>query len=246
MTEDKKNDNSNVKKFPLTPRERQRLYQKKLLEDKPIYLQEPANEQPEPMFNIPKATKNISILLIIIYVAMFFLPTDIKTKFFYSIAFIPARYSGGLAFDICAIISPVTYMLLHGGLMHLLVNVGMLLACGSNIEKIFGAKKMLILFALSGVAGAFTHFLIYPSSMNSLIGASAGVSGLFAAICVMMSDGGRNKRQLLTLVAIWVGIFLLFGAIGAPATDTKVGWVAHLGGFFFGLALMLKWLKNRY
>ena len=256
MTEDKEDKNNktdeniddNIAKFPLTIRERQRLYQKKLLEkNKPVYLQEPANEQVEPMFNMPPMTKNIFFLIIIAHIIIQLLPIDVKAAFFYKFSFVPAKYSGELKFDIYAIIAPITYMVIHGGIMHLIVNSGMLLAFGSAIEKILGSKRMLLLFVMSGIAGAFTHFLIVPNSMAPLIGASGGISGLFAALLVVMSRNGADKKKLFVLVAIWIVISLLFGFMGPPdGSDANIAWAAHLGGFFFGLALTLKWFKSNY
>ena len=116
----------------------------------------------------------------------------VDTALVTNFGFVPARYQtlsgagfgagfGGLGWP--ALVSPVTYMFLHGGWLHLIVNVASLAAFGSAVERPLdggrrlgrgGAHTMLAVFFLSGIAGAFSQYAAAPDSGEILIGASGG------------------------------------------------------------------------
>ncbi len=239
----KKEDNhksNNVTKFPSSKKERTNRVKQKVSNDMPH------KPKSEPIFNLPPVAQNLSLLLLGIHIILFFLPNHMMMFTVYNLSFIPARYTEAMPFDIFAIISPITHMLLHGGWMHVLINVGMLMAFGSGVEKSLGSRRMLIVFIVSGVVGAVTHFVFYYGENYSLIGASGGISGLFAAMLVMLDQQGGDKKRLIIIAAVWVGISLLFGIIGMVGTKMDIAWTAHIGGFFAGLCLTYHWLQNKY
>jgi hypothetical protein len=73
----------------------------------------------------------------------------------------------------------LTYMLLHGGLTHILFNMLALYFFGPRVEARLGARPFLTLYLLSGVSGALLSFLL--ASYAPIIGASAGVFGVSLA-----------------------------------------------------------------
>lgn len=234
---DESQDLSNVTRFPAEA-ERRDLEKARL-----------ANEaaarrlKHEPIFNLPPVTKLFCFVLIVIQLAMCaleFVMPEWRNAIFQSLAFVPARYTGGMEFGWQGIASPLTHMLLHGGWLHLGMNVATLAAFGAGLEKFFGGRKLVALFVVSGIAGAFAHFALYPAATNPLIGASGGISGLFGGILMMahsrgMMDGG--KKMLIAFIAIWVGISLFFGFFGMPGQEGEIAWTTHIGGFIAGLLL---------
>lgn len=253
MTKDNKNDkdDDNVTKFPKNDRERQKWYADK--NKKEYKAPEPPKPPTEKIFNLPPVTQNLGIALIAIHgIFRFLLPTLLpawKMKVFslyYSLGFVPARYTGGLPFDWSAIVSPLTYSLLHAGWMHVIMNVGMILVFGALLERMLGAKKMLMVFAVSCIAGALTHLAFYPTTNAPLIGASGGLSGLFGVMLVVMNaQRGGDKKQLMFMIGLWILISLLFGGIGMGDTQ-NIAWTAHIGGMFGGIALFYYWRKKSY
>lgn len=149
----------------------------------------------------------------------------------------------------------LTYALLHGGWTHLGLNGIWLVAFGTPVARRFGAARFLVFFAIAAIAGALTHWALFPFGAEPLIGASAAVSGCMGAAVRFafrtprgLEDEGdtrpdeslaatvRDRRALAFLVA-WFATNALFG-IGAMATglsDQPVAWQAHIGGFLVGL-----------
>jgi membrane associated rhomboid family serine protease len=115
----------------------------------------------------------------------------------------------------------------------------MLAAFGSGVERRFGAASMLSLYLLSGAVAAGAHYAFYTDSIEPMIGASGGISGLVGCVLVAMRQGnGGSPGWLLGAAAMWAIPTVLFGILGFPGTDgSSIAWVAHLGGFFGGIAL---------
>nr|WP_127092240.1 rhomboid family intramembrane serine protease [Aquabacter cavernae] len=186
-------------------------------------------------------------------------------------AFIPARYSGIPEFALpgglgAQVWTFVTYALLHGGWMHLGMNLVWLLAFGTPVARRFGTARFLAFCVVTAAAGALAHLLSYPGAMVPMIGASAVVSGaMAAAVRFAFAPGGPlgpmnygrsgfgrsghlpavplvralREPRVLVFIAVWVGLNFLFGvAVSLPGTEgAEVAWQAHLGGFFAGLLL---------
>jgi membrane associated rhomboid family serine protease len=200
------------------------------------------NGKGEPIFNIPPMVKWLCFSLIVINAGFMFVDDNTKGQIFMLLGFISARYSGIIPFDWPAVAAPVAHLFLHGGWLHVAVNVGMLMAFGSALERAIGAKRLFILYILSGFGGALTHWAFEPQSIYPLIGASGAISGLFGGVLMvmqrqgMMGDPTRYGRLLL-FIGIWVGITIFFGFAGMPGAEGNIAWTAHVGGFVIGMLL---------
>ncbi|MEM6658891.1 MAG: rhomboid family intramembrane serine protease [Pseudomonadota bacterium] len=114
------------------------------------------------------------------------------------------------------------------------------LATGKMVAEVFGGFPMLIIFVLSGVGGALAYAVLlnpdYP-----LVGGFPPVYGLIGAFTWLLwrklSLVGENQARAFQLIAVLMGIQLLFGLIFGGTSD----WVADLGGFAtgFGLSFVL-------
>lgn len=138
----------------------------------------------------------------------------------------------------------VTYMFLHGDLMHLLFNMLALFFFGPRVEDRIGSRPFAILFFLSGITGALLSVLFSPGS--PIIGASGGVFGVMLAfawfwpeekifIWGVLPVQARVLVILTTLFALWSG----FGGVGGG-----IAHFAHLGGYL-GAFLYLRWLDRK-
>ena len=223
---------SNVSRFP-TQEERREIERMKAAMKK---AQEQAAKPPsEPVLNLPPVVKALSGLLLLVHIVLSLVPEDLKLEVWKLGAFIPARYTlPEIPLDAGAFLSPVGHMFLHGGWLHIGMNIGMFLAFGSGIEKTVGGKKLLLIFFASGVLGLLFHMVVYPSDLHPLIGASGGISGLFGAFLIMasdrgmMGDGTGGWRKLAPVVA---------GFFGVPGESGQIAWTVHVAGFFAGLFL---------
>ena len=168
---------------------------------------------------------------------------------------------GGSGADLWTFFS---YALLHADWMHLGFNAVWLLAFASPVARRFGAWRFLLFFAVTIGAGALAYLLGHAGSLVPMIGASAGISGMMGAAARFAFEPGgsldmwrrdrgsadhvpaaplivalRNPR-VLTFVAVWFGLNLLFGLVSVPflvGENQSVAWEAHAGGFLAGLLL---------
>lgn len=153
----------------------------------------------------------------------------------------------------------VTYMFLHGGLWHLLINMLILYMFGVELEGHWGTKQFLKYYFLCGIGAGVFHLLISLGSPIPVVGASGAIYGLLAAFGLLFPN--RILTLLLFfflpiqimakyLVMIFVGISLFYGFFGG---ESGVAHFAHLGGMLVGflylkldwrLAAMGKWLRR--
>jgi membrane associated rhomboid family serine protease len=139
--------------------------------------------------------------------------------------------------------SIVTYMFLHGGLMHLLFNMLALFFFGPRVEERIGSRSFTTLYFLSGITGALASFFLARGA--PIIGASAGVFGVMMAFAHFWPDTpilvwGIIPVPARMLVIITTVIALFSGFTGA---SSGVAHFAHLGGYA-GAFLYLLWLDR--
>jgi membrane associated rhomboid family serine protease len=139
--------------------------------------------------------------------------------------------------------SIVTYMFLHGGLMHLLFNMLALYFFGPQVEDRLGSRRFLILYFISGVSGALLSFLFSPGA--PIVGASAAVFGVMLAFAYFWPDApihiwgiipvpARILVIITTVLALWSGL---------SGARSGIAHFAHLGGYV-GAFLYLRWLDR--
>jgi membrane associated rhomboid family serine protease len=209
----------------------------------------PSRERKEPLLNLPPVTKALTILIVVIQVVMTFLP-DARVEWIYNhFGFVPARYAGDLPFGWPGLVAPFTYAFLHGGWFHIFVNGSMLMAFGSGVERLTGGKRMFVFFMLCSLAALPLQWILTPHLQEPVVGASGGLSGLFAAVILMMRASGagfQGRYGLWPFVILWLVITIGTGMAGSP-DGSAVAWAAHIGGFLAGLALLkpvMRWRRS--
>lgn len=130
----------------------------------------------------------------------------------------------------------ITYQFLHGGWMHLGINMLTLAAFGAPVERLLGVRRFVLFYLVCGVVAGLVHILVYPDSPDPVVGASGSISGIFGAVLMLMRYVG-SLTSLLPVAGIWIGLNVFFGLFGgAPgAGGESIAWVAHIAGFVFGL-----------
>ena len=196
-----------------------------------------------PLINLPPVTKILLGLIIAIHgIVTLVFSNDLAYQTYIHFGFIPGRFTGAVLFEPLAILTPVTHMLLHGSWMHLAMNAIMLMAFGTGIERWIGGKRMLLLFIVSSLCGIGLQFGLSPQSIIPVIGASGGLSGLFAAALIMIHKkqnvyGQKTRYGIWPFIFLWIGVSLVFGFLGSP-DGNAVAWAAHIGGFIGGFGIL--------
>ena len=201
------------------------------------------NSQP-PFINLPPVTKYLLLAMLIIHTALsIIVGADEKGFIIFNFGYIPSIWTGQSVypFDFYALLSPITYMFLHGNWMHLVMNGAMLMAFGAGIEQWMGGKKFILFFLMCGLIAIIVETIIHPFSQHPVIGASGAESGLFAAILILLQQQGRlptGRYGIWPFAAFWIGISLVFGLVGGSLAGGQIAWASHLGGFIAGFGLL--------
>src|SRR5690625_2872345 len=116
-----------------------------------------------------------------------------------------------------------TSMFLHIGFLHLFMNMLALYFLGVLLERIYGTKRIIVIYILSGIGGSLTSFAL---SISISAGASGALFGLFGALLFFGVDYINLFFQTMGKNVIFILIFNLVIGIVIPNIDMG----AHLGG----------------
>lgn len=128
----------------------------------------------------------------------------------------------------------ITPIFLHGNVAHLGSNALGLFIFGTRVESLFGHRRFLVIYLLSGIAGVVASFIF---SEQPSLGASGAIFGLLGAFTVYFFNnrskfGDRGNAYLRDmLVLIGIQLFVSF----RPGIDL---W-GHVGGLIGGAAVSL-------
>ena len=127
----------------------------------------------------------------------------------------------------------VTQMFLHGFLLHLAFNMIALWAIGRAVESYLGSLRYVLLYFVSGIAGAAGH-LVYDVHAPA-VGASGAIFGVLGAMMILeWNVTGKLAGQALT----WIAINLVFNFLyNSGGGNISIG--AHIGGLIGGILCAL-------
>jgi rhomboid family protein len=132
---------------------------------------------------------------------------------------------------------PFTYLFLHGNLWHILFNLFALWMFGSDLERLWGSRKFLYYFFLTGVGAAVFDVLLQPSATTTTIGNSGAVYGILLAFGLLFPDRPIFLWFVIPVKAKWfvlgMGAIEFFLSLSAPGSG--ISHIAHVGGMLIGL-----------
>jgi membrane associated rhomboid family serine protease len=139
---------------------------------------------------------------------------------------------------------PVTYMFLHGGLSHVLMNMFALWMFGVEIENTWGSKKFGIYYLLCGLGGAAAHLIMAPilgQEAAPLVGASGAIFGILVAYGLMFPDRMIYFYFFIPMKSkYFVGGYLLLELYSLySGGGGNISHLAHLGGAVVGIFYLI-------
>lgn len=154
----------------------------------------------------------------------------------------PAQFPGKAVF-----LAVLYSMFLHGSWLHLGGNMLFLWIFGNNIEDKKGHAVYLVFYMVAGLAATAAHILVQPDSTVPVVGASGAIAGVMGAYLVLFPNVAIRSLIFLgflvmfrDIAAKWLlGIWLVSQFFINP--NEGVAWMAHVGGFVFGVAVGLLW-----
>ena len=210
--------------------------------------------------NVPRVTPPIGVVVIIVLNVVAFLYSlsmgpRAMVEFYHLFGVVPARffepawaawqgYPSTFGFPF------VVYMFLHGGWLHLILNMWMLWIFGDNIEDVTGHGGFLVFYLLCGLAAVGMHMVFEQSSRIPVVGASGAIAGVMGAY-VMLYPHGRVltlvpivfiplffRLPSIVFLGIWFGTQVLYGVVAHSRGTQDIAWWAHVGGFVAGMLLI--------
>lgn len=172
-----------------------------------------------------------------------------------ALGFIPARLGGLLDVPgaVPAFLTPFSATLVHGGLVHLALNLVMLVWVGRQVESVLGASAMILAYLVGAVAAAAAQWIADPAAMVPMVGASGAISAWFGIYALLAARPKPVTRSLSLnraihaawLLATWV-IIQWMTQLLAGGQGVMLATPAHIGGFIAGLAMQRPLLLWRY
>jgi membrane associated rhomboid family serine protease len=141
----------------------------------------------------------------------------------------------------------LTYIFLHGGILHILLNMLFLWMFGVDLERTWGTRRFWSYFLVTGIGAGVVNIIVktiidpHPHALSEstipTIGASGAIYGILLAAAVMFPD-----RQVwlfpfpvqipMKIYAIGAGAIEFFATLGTGGDN--VSHVTHLGGMLVG------------
>lgn len=169
----------------------------------------------------------------------------------------------------------ITYMFMHGGWMHIIMNMFMLWMFGMVIENVWGPKKFLFYYIVCGIgAGLCQEVAQYASyviqgldayqfvnaggsqmPMDAYLNLMTTVGASGAIYAVLLAFGMLFPDERMFIIPIPIPIKAKWIVVGSVALELfyalgqpgdGVAHVAHLGGMLFGFILIKYWQKHPY
>lgn len=213
------------------------------------------------MSNVPPAVKNIIIINVLVMIM-----TSLNEGFMFEhfALFYPTS-------PFFRWWQPVTHLFMHGGFMHIFFNMYAVYIFGTVLERVWGTKKFLIYYFVTGLGAALVHTgvewlqmqywmtaaaegnaaalsSIHALKMTPTVGASGAVFGLLMGYAMLYPDSIMTlvfppiSMKAKWFVLIYAAIELITGVTG---TGAGIAHFAHLGGLIFGFLLIYYWKKKR-
>jgi len=160
----------------------------------------------------------------------------------------------------------ISHMFMHGNFTHLFFNMFAVWMFGTQLENLWGSKRFLNYYLLTGLGAAILHFSIFeffelkkiPEIYHDLIIAKhvvLGASGCLFGLLVAFGLLFPNTMLFFLFIpfpikakyfVIIYGLAELYYGIANNPND-NIAHFAHLGGMLFGFIIIKYWqIKNKY
>lgn len=129
-----------------------------------------------------------------------------------------------------------TYMFVHGGFLHVALNMYTLYLFGPRVERAWSAGEFTRYYVLCGLGGWLFHLLFARDAL--LIGASAAVLGVMLAYALRWPNDEVYVFGVMPVKVKWLVVILavanVLAGIQGASEQTGVAYLAHVGGLAAG------------
>lgn len=206
-----------------------------------------------PCNTTPYVTWGIMAICIGVYLLMLLMPDSMAQHFLYRYGMVPLRYTNptwsqhfGLPPDYY--FSFLSSLFLHGGWLHLLVNMMFMWIFADNIEDLMGHKRFAAFYLICGLLATYAQWYFSQNLIVPVVGASGAIAGVlgayffrfpYARVVIMVPIlffPFFFEIPAIAFLGLWVILQLqeLTTASLFPGMGGNSAWYAHLGGFVVG------------
>lgn len=131
----------------------------------------------------------------------------------------------------------ITSGLIHADWMHFGFNAFSFYSFGRNIEEVYGAWTLLLIYVSSILGGSLLSLIIHRNHDYRALGASGGVCGIIFASIFLLPGSSITMFPLPMGVPAWLYavLFLVGSFVAHRKQSDNIGHDAHLGGAIVGL-----------
>jgi membrane associated rhomboid family serine protease len=205
------------------------------------------------VLKLKSATAIIAIVTVAVsaFILLFMNLGVVATYWGFTPVAVGVNFKGGLAIPWW--LTPWSSALVHGGWVHLLVNMLMLVFVGSQVERVVGASGLLFAYMAGALAAAAAQYAFEPLSIVPMVGASGAISALFGLYALFFGrpkQVTRNQKvnrwiHAAWVLVAWVALQWMAGVL-AGGQGVMLATPAHIGGFIAGLLMQRPLLLWRY
>jgi membrane associated rhomboid family serine protease len=191
----------------------------------------------------PQRIPLITALIILVNGLVFLMELTGGEAFVTTWSAIPAQIVSGHQW-----ITLITSMFMHGSWMHIIGNMIFLWAFGPEIEDAMGRWRYVIFYFAGGLVAMIAQVVADPHSTIPNLGASGAIAAVMGAFLVTYP---RDRIRSLLFIFIFVRTTFIPAALligfwfisqlfdAGSVADVQTGgvaYLAHIGGFVFGVA----------
>jgi membrane associated rhomboid family serine protease len=190
----------------------------------------------------PRQFAVVTALIILLNAFAFFQELTHGDRFVYVWSAVPIYIVHGQR-----LITLLTSMFLHASWMHIIGNMVYLWAFGREIEEVMGGFRFLVFYLTGGIVAMMAQILGDPSSRIPGLGASGAIAAVMGAFIVTFPRD-RIKTVIfiliffrvtyipaVVLIGFWFLMQLFHVGMVAQVRTGGVAYLAHIGGFLFGV-----------
>ena len=138
--------------------------------------------------------------------------------------------------------TPLTYMFLHEGFLHIFFNMFTLFWFGRIFLMYFSEKQLVGLYIVGGLSaalvyvGAYNLFPYYAPSLHEvkLLGASGSIMAIILATAFRSPDMELQVLFLGNIKLKYIAVFFVLTSLFGITSNNSGGELAHLGGALAG------------
>lgn len=192
----------------------------------------------------PRIKAGVTMLIIAINAYVFFLELAGGNRFVHHWSAIPVRITHGHH-----TITLLTSMFMHASWTHIIGNMIFLWAFGPAMEDVMGHLNYFVFYIAGGLIAMMSQVLGDPTSAIPCLGASGAIAAVMGAFIVTYPrDRIRTLFFLFVffrvtyipavfLIGFWFLLQVFDYGVVAEVHTGGVAYLAHIGGFLFGVVL---------